>query len=229
MGCSSNSNYIYGERYQKKFDLNEIDIEKSSKNILLDIIHINTIDSTMPASRQFIDLGYKNPFIYNTIIQTNGQGKGKRKWAGGIIGNLYTSTGIPKNMIKNEIDSKDSIVKITAISIIQELLKINRNDFFLKYPNDILCIENKKMGGILVEPYKDFYIIGFGINVKEKPDMSQIRKEGLPPCCIKDHLPKNIKLPNPLDLSIEITKRLIFNINLTEDKINNLFEQYMKK
>ena len=71
--------------------------------------------------------------------------------------------------------------------------------------------------------------IGFGINVKEKPDSSQIRANGLSPCCINNHLPKGIKLPNPLDLSIAISKRILFNVNLTEDKIATLFEQYMKK
>ena len=228
MGCTSFPD-IYGKKYKVKFNLNEIDKENLSNDIILDVIHINTIGSTMPASRQYIDEENKNPFIYNTIIQTHGRGKGNRKWAGGIKGNLYTSTGIPLQYIKNEVNNKDIIVKITAISIIQEIIKINKDDFFLKYPNDILCIENKKLGGVLVEPYKDFYIIGFGINVKEKPDNKDIRAKGLSPCCINNHLPKGIILPDPLDLSIAISKRILFNVNLTEDKIATLFEQYMRK
>lgn len=228
MGCSSCS-YINGLKSREKFNLNDLGLEGSIKEITIDILHINTIDSTMPGSQRFIDAGNTRPFIYNAVIQTKGRGKGDRKWAGGIVGNLYTSTGIPMKIIKNEVCNKDIIVKITAISIIEELLKINKDDFFLKYPNDILCTENKKLGGILVMEYKDFYIIGYGINLKEAPDRSQIRKEGLSACCIKKHLPKNIKLPDALDLSIEITKRIIYNINLGEDQITPLFEKYMKK
>ena len=62
----------------------------------------------------------------------------------------------------------------------------------MKYPNDLIYDENKKIGGILVEPYKDFYIIGFRINIKEKPDSKFIRVKGLSLCCIKENLPKNI-------------------------------------
>ena len=41
---------------------------------------------------------------------------------------------------KNEFNSNDIIVKIIAISIIQQLRKYS-DQFFLKYPNDIICIE----------------------------------------------------------------------------------------
>lgn len=229
MGASNGNNniYIYGERFRINFNLKEIDPDKDQE-FKIDVIHINEIDSTMPGSEIFINYGNKLPFIYNAVIQTQGKGKGDRKWAGGIKGNLYTSTGIPMSILKNEINNKDIIVKITGISILQEMVKYNKDQIFLKYPNDIICIDNKKMGGILVQEYKDFYIIGFGINVKEKPDKNLIRKNGLLPCCLKDHLIKG-NVPTALDLSIAISKRIIFNANLTEDNINQLFEQFMKK
>ena len=47
--------------------------------IVLEVIHIKTIYSTMPVSREYIDKGNKDPFIYNTVIQTAGRGKGSRK------------------------------------------------------------------------------------------------------------------------------------------------------
>ena len=191
-------------------------------------MHISEVESTMPGSEQFINAGNNLPFIFNAEIQTKGRGKGNRKWAGGTKGNLYTSTGIPMSILKNEINNKDMIVKITVVSIVQELAKYNEKEIHLKYPNDIVCIENKKMGGVLVQEYKDFYIIGFGINIIEKPDKSLIRKEGLLPCCLKDHI-KNKEIPTPLDLSIAITKRIIYNINLTEEEIEKLFEEFMKK
>ena len=61
------------------------------------------------------------PFIYNTEIQTHDKGKGARNWSGSIVGNIYTSSSIPSSMVKNEINSNDILVKITAISIIQKL------------------------------------------------------------------------------------------------------------
>lgn len=196
------------------------------KEINLEVIHVSIIDSTMPSSRKYIDEGNKLPFIYNTDIQTSGTGKGKRKWAGLIKGNLYTSTCIPISMIKNEINNNDVLVKITAISIYQEIIKLAEKEFYLKYPNDIICKDKKKIGGIIVEYYKDFIIIGFGINIVDKPD--DIRKGGLPACFIKEHLPADRQPPTALDLSIQITKRIFSNINLNEEEVFQLFEKCIK-
>ena len=214
------------------FEIEEKDKENKIKMLTyeLEVIHVKEIDSTMPASRQYIDEGNKLPFIYNTIIQTAGVGKGDRKWYGNIEGNLYTSSCIPTSMVLNEISSKDILVKLTAISIIQILVKYS-NEFFLKYPNDIICKDKKKMGGIIAENYKDFWIIGFGINIVDKPDPDEekIRKGGLPPCCIKDHLPELNEKLKALELSIDVTTQIIYNLkyNNTENKINQMFGKYV--
>ena len=105
-------------------------------------------------------------------------------------------TKLEKNHI---VDPNDIIVKITAISIIQQLRRYSK-DFYLKYPNDIICIEKRKLGGIIVELYKDFYIIGFGINIVGKPEQSEIRKEGLSPCFVNEHIPENKKKPEGIHL-----------------------------
>ena len=222
---------INGEKLIVKFKIIEYDEENQlidDSPIDLEVIHVEEVDSTMPASRQYIDEGNKLPFIYTTKIQTQGKGKGARKWAGSIIGNIYTSSSIPIKMVKNEVNSNDLLVKVTAISIIQKLREYS-NEFYLKYPNDIICIEKRKLGGIIVELYKDFYIIGFGINIVDKPEQSEIRKEGLSPCFVNEHIPENKKKPDPLELSIEITKQIIYNLGKRGDEIEKLFEKYVKK
>lgn len=220
---------INDEKLIIKFKINDNN-ETTTNNspIVLEVIHVNSCDSTMTTSREYIDKGNELPFIYNTVYQTQGRGKGARKWAGSIPGNIYTSSCIPNNMIKNELNSNDIIVKITAISIIQQLRKYS-DQFFLKYPNDIICIDRRKLGGILVESYKDFYIIGFGINIVNKPEQSEIRQGGLLPCFVNEHLSEPKKRPEALDLSIEITKQIIYNLRETMEGINNLFNQYVEK
>ena len=66
-------------------------------------------------------------------------------------------------MIKNEINSNEVLVKITAFSIIQKLRDYSKDQFFLKYQNDIICVDKRKLDGIIVELYKDFYIIELGL------------------------------------------------------------------
>ena len=216
-------------KYILSFHLYEEDgIKISNPDIQLEVIHVESINSTMPASREYIDGGNKLPFIYNTAIQTAGKGKGNRKWAGSIKGNLYTSVGIPLSFIKNELNNNDIIVKITAISIMEELNRYTKDQYYLKYPNDIICKDKNKIGGIIAEEYKDFYIIGFGLNVIEKPDKSSIRVSGLDPCCIKEHFPKKYKLPTALKFSEEITKNILYNLNLSSEKVNEKYNGFLK-
>ena len=112
------------EKFIKNIKIEEKNGIKIQKpDITLEVIHVNIIDSTMPASRKYIDEGNKLPFLYNTDIQTQGKGKGGRNWAGMIQGNLYTSTCIPTNMIKNELNNNDILVKITALSIYEQIVK----------------------------------------------------------------------------------------------------------
>ena len=238
MGCCLNNKSIkvkegpeeFKEKYNVDIKLEEKDgIKILYPDIKLEIIHVKVIDSTMPASRQYIDEGNTLPFLYNTDIQTHGKGKGGRNWSGSILGNLYTSTCIPKNMIKNELNSNDILVKITALSIYEQIIKYAKNEFFLKYPNDIICKDKKKMGGIIAENYKDFWIIGFGINIVDKPDPDEekIRKGGLPPCCIKDHLPQLNEKLKALELSIDVTTQIIYNLKYNISEIYQLFGEFV--
>ena len=221
---------IINQKFKIYFQLIEKDeiAFKNNYDIIMEVIHVETVGSTMPSSREYIDEGNKLPFIYNAVIQTAGKGKGQRKWAGSIPGNIYTSSCIPLSMIKNELNNNDIIVKITAISIIQQLTMFVQNEFFLKYPNDIICKDKRKLGGIISENYKDFCIIGFGINIVDKPEQDQIRKEGLSPCYVNAHIPYGHDKPNALELSIEITKQIIYNLKFTKSEIDQLFKEYIK-
>ena len=130
---------VNDEKFIIKFKINDNNTTTNNSPIELEVIHVNSCDSTMTTSREYIDQGNELPFIYNTIYQTQGRGKGARKWAGSIPGNIYTSSCIPNNMIRNELNSNDIIVKVTAISIIQQLRKYS-DQFFLKYQIRHLCI-----------------------------------------------------------------------------------------
>ena len=194
--------------------------------IKLKIFHADSIESTMPSSREVIDKGNKMPFLYNTDIQTAGRGKGSRKWAGSIKGNVYTTSCIPFNLIPDELIEKKTIfTKIASISIYETLDKYAHGEFCLKYPNDILCKDGEKLGGILVEVYKGFINIGFGLNIVDKPEQNEIRQGGNQPCFVKKHL-KSKNVPNALDISVEITERIFYNLNLTDKRISELYDQF---
>ena len=85
------------------------------------------------------------------------------------------------------------------------------------------------MGGIISKNYKDFWIIGFGINIVDKPDPDEekIRKGGLTPCYIKAHLSQLNEKLEALELSIDVTKTIIYNLKYSISQIAQLFGEYV--
>ena len=76
--------------------------------------------------------------------------------------------------------------------------KIAKDKFSIKWPNDVLCSEQCKVCGILVDKYKDFYQLSFGINLIKSPDASEIRQGGRTACNLANHC-ENI--PDPFEFS----------------------------
>ena len=217
---------INTEKFTISYESYNKDGKKIDKpNILLEVIHVDTVESIISSSRDYILQGNKLPFIYNTKNQTKESGKSP----GSILGNLYSSICIPNNMIKSRLIDNDILVKITAVSIFQQLIKYNKDAFKLEYPNDILCVEHGgKLGEIIVENYFDFQIIGFWINIVDKPETEKTETNNSTPCFVDAHLSENIDKPNPIDFSIEVTKQIIINLKLAKNDINKLFEEYNK-
>ena len=67
----------------------------------------------------------------------------------------------------------------------------------------ILCKDNFKVCEILVDKYKDFYQLSFGINLVQSPDATEIRKGGRAACNLS--INSDI-IPNPLEFSILLCK-----------------------
>ena len=222
--------YIDPNKYFLNLKLNPTkEINIKNPNIKLLIIHVETTTSTMPSSREVIDKGETLPFIFNTKIQTAGRGKGSRKWAGSIEGNVYTTTCIPIKNIPDELNDNNIIIQITSVSIIQYFDQLSQGEFLLKYPNDILCKDRHKLGGIIAETYKNYMLIGFGLNIVDKPEADKIRKEGLQPCFLKEHLNSGQEVPSAIDVSIEVTNNILYNLNLKGNQISKIYDEFTKE
>lgn len=196
-----------------------------SQKIKLTIFHSAIKINTNSESIEIINKGNFFPFIYNTDIQLPGKGN-ERNWAGCIKGNVYTTTCIPFHMIIDDINDNNIIVKVVSISIYEILSEYINDKIFLKYPNNILCKDKKKIGGIIVEDYKKFILILFGLNIVDKPAMDKIGNNEIYPCFLKEHMKNNIEVPSALKISIDITKKIFYNLNLSGDEIFELYNKY---
>ena len=166
-----------------------------SEEIPFESIHEEEIVSTIPRSNEIIDSGKQENFLLNCDVQTNGRGSGDRKWVS-QKGNVFTTFNIKENYMPK--DTLKLTPFLIGLSVCENLNKISKDKFGIKWPNDVLCSEKYKVCGILVDKYKDFFQLSFGINIIKSPDSSEIRQGGRTACNLANH---SDTLPNPFEFS----------------------------
>ena len=97
--------------------------------------------------------------------QTNGRGRFGHQWQSPAGVNLYLSMLWPLTEWNKQYETLALRLLIAVAELLEEL---SFDKVQLKWPNDI-CVQNKKLGGILIEritrKLKEKLIIGLGINV----------------------------------------------------------------
>jgi len=97
--------------------------------------------------------------------QTQGRGRIGHQWVSPSGVNLYLSAFWPLLVWGKQYETLSLRLLIAVAELIEEL---GFENVQLKWPNDI-CIQNKKLGGILIERIssesKDKLVIGIGINI----------------------------------------------------------------
>ena len=145
--------------------------DKILKNLSLDKLKLDIykeIDSTNEEAKRI-----KITQDFHIIIsekQTKGKGRLGKKWSSPNSGNIYMTI-----CTENDL-SISPISLVTALICKKAINKIAKQELImLKWPNDIL-LNNKKVGGILVETEiyeeKTRTIIGIGINMSIKKEES---------------------------------------------------------
>jgi BirA family transcriptional regulator, biotin operon repressor / biotin---[acetyl-CoA-carboxylase] ligase len=109
--------------------------------------------------------------IVLTEEQTAGKGRMERRWLSPAYKNLLFSIllrpGLP-------VEKVFTLTMILGLAIIGEIKAKDRLDVMIKWPND-LCINQKKVGGILTEfsirdKGLEYVILGLGLNVNWMPE-----------------------------------------------------------
>ena len=204
---------------------NDSEVESTTFEVELLAIHVGNTPSTMSFSKEIIDNGNKLPFLLNADIQTENKGE-KNRIEGNVKGNVYTTSCFPFNMIKNEFKDKDIFIKLVSISIYDLLDKYACGEFLLKYPNEIICKDGKKIGEILIEMYNDFINVEVRLNIVH-PEQNEVKGDGKQQCCFNNHYNNKNDL-NALEMSIEITKKIFYNLSLSILRVTELYDQLSK-
>lgn len=182
----------------------------------------SVLDSTNEEIKKIYDSGKSG--IQNLIVisdeQTSGKGRYGRKWMSPSKSGMYASWGISQFKYLNPCISL--VLALLCVESIKHLFNISPA---IKWPNDIV-VENKKLGGILIEQYRDLTIFGIGINITQD--------ESLPPTSIAiSSLCEDLKFSfteTRNNLIDQITKLIEekfyitdFNISIELEKVKNNF------
>lgn len=114
------------------------------------------------------------------LSQWNGRGQLGRMWVS-PVGNIYSAT----QFLSPPKPWHNLLPLMVGFSLLRSFAQININ-LMLKWPND-LVMDNKKVGGVLIERKEERVVVGVGINLISNPGKEQLRNHNvIPAASLKD-------------------------------------------
>ena len=160
---------VKGRGYRIDGGLDLLDCTYIDKRLGADVQLIcnNIVDSTNAMLMRRASTGEDiHRFLCVAESQTQGKGRRGRDWYSPFGKNLYFSLGW---QVSEGVKFLEGISLAVGVEVCEALQEVSNSGFSLKWPNDIL-IEQKKLGGILVEVSGDAsgdcqIILGVGLNI----------------------------------------------------------------
>ena len=140
--------------------------------VSLPIEYYESIDSTNSEAERQLANGKEAPFIILAQSQSAGRGRLGRKWHSTDKGNIYLSLALRPFILPDRLKPFTLWMGLALCRHIEEILGIKLG---LKWPNDILSPDGKKIAGILTEARLDVdtvrdLIFGLGLNIVPQHD-----------------------------------------------------------
>lgn len=189
-----------------------------------DLYIVDNCKSTQDEVRNFLCTQNQEKFVaFLALEQTRGKGSYSREWVS-EKGGLYLSFNYPfsKDLIPPSILFSLITVKVLKIYLSKQGIIIN--NIGLIYPNDIVLKINQdyyKLGGVLVETYKDFYIVGIGINVNNRVLHYEFEHKAI---SLKEYLQLHKNITKEFDV-IEIGKNILLNVSSFKYNQEEIYEE----
>ena len=140
--------------------------------VSLPVEYFETLDSTNTEAERLLANGKEAPFIVLAQSQTAGRGRLGRKWHSSDKGNIYLSLARRPFILPERLKPFTLWMGLSLCRYIEDTLGIKLG---LKWPNDILSPDGKKIAGILTEARLDAdtvrdLIFGLGLNISPQQD-----------------------------------------------------------
>ena len=140
--------------------------------VSISVEYYETLDSTNSEAERLLANGKEAPFIVLAQSQTAGRGRLGRKWHSSDKGNIYLSLSLRPFILPERLKPFTLWMGLALCRYIEENFSIKLG---LKWPNDILSPDGKKIAGILTEARLDAdsvrdLIFGLGFNLSPQQD-----------------------------------------------------------
>src|SRR5690349_21633134 len=136
-----------------------------NSNIIKEDIYFDTIDSTQLYARKYIEERHPQHWVLiRADEQIAGIGRYDRKWVSPKCDNIYLTLIIPSDM--KTFATFVPFLPILTCAAISQTLESFGFDTKIKWVNDVLLDENKKVSGTLIESIIEgdslYVLIGIG-------------------------------------------------------------------
>jgi BirA family biotin operon repressor/biotin-[acetyl-CoA-carboxylase] ligase len=98
--------------------------------------------------------------------QSGGRGRLDREWTSPTRASVLMSALLRPTV---DVASWPLIPLLTGLAVLEAVLAVGQVEAALKWPNDII-VDERKIGGILVERVDDAVVVGIGLNVSTRAD-----------------------------------------------------------
>lgn len=130
-----------------------------------EIIWLDSVDSTNEWALRESGQGRVLPFVCFADSQSNGRGRGGKRWLSPPDSNIYMSLACKISLPVSEIGL---LSIMTGLAVVRVLEQIGIRQVKLKWPNDVV-VNDRKIAGILIETRntaseEPIVVIGVGLN-----------------------------------------------------------------
>ncbi len=161
---------LFEKNSMKRYFEREEGIKTLLASLLSDvgeIYYFENISSTMDIAFSLEETEVKNNTIVISDVQTHGRGRFGRPW-------ISDSSDLQFSLLLNAYDFKLPYSMLAAYAVFLSLKKYTER-VRIKWINDVLWDNNRKIAGVLTEERGNRTVIGIGVNLNSREKPEEIR------------------------------------------------------
>lgn len=177
----------------------------------------DSLASTNDRARTLAELGTERGWLVVALEQTAGRGRRGAAWTS------MAGEGVWMSLVLDEQDAIPQLPILIGVACAEALENAAGVHVRVKWPNDLL-IDEKKVGGILVERGHGWVVAGVGINVGGAPSHSALEGESpvIRPTALSEHTKERLTI---LPLAGELARAVLTFLDAAE-RVPEIFEAF---